>query len=326
MNSTHKLPIPSKNLPCTLISLNDWKLIKVSGKDTVQYLQGQLTCDCNTINKNQYTFAAHCNPQGKIINNMYVFYLNSEMAIIERSSLYNKQIEAMKKYAIFSNITITVDNTITLVGFAGNNAREKLQNLFPILPNIQKKLVHNTDITILYFHLPQERFLLLIPTHKKHILQQLNEEITCNNEIQWTALDIEAGYPIINTQTSEKLIPQSVNLHILQGISFNKGCYIGQEIIARTQYKNTNKRALYWLIGKNNNHLPTNGTNLEIKMYNNRWKPIGLILESCQIQTKETWIQAVLPHNISNDSQFRIINDTTNKNIFKISPLPYSIT
>ncbi len=83
----------------------------------------------------------------------------------------------------------------------------------------------------------------------EQLIGKLHDQAELNDSGQWLALEIEAGYPVIDAANSAQLIPQATNLQALEGISFSKGCYTGQEM-ARAKFRGANKRALYWLEGK----------------------------------------------------------------------------
>lgn len=306
MSISQQYSIPSINLSLTYIALTEWILVRLQGEDVIQYLHNQFTCNIKKLSKYQYTFSAHCNPQGKMISNMYVFHLkNQEIGFIQRKSVCNKQVEAMKKYAVFSKITIIPDYTTPLIGIAGTNARKYLNIFFPILPNPTHTIIHTPNAILLHFNKPTERFLLIITNQLilDHLLNQSKFKINISNNRQWITLDIEAGYPWIECITSEIFIPQSVNMDILQGISFNKGCYIGQELITRIQYRGGNKKNLFRLVNtvlalQNNNRSLNPGEHLELKIKNNNKKYIGIILQISQITEYKTWIQVVLDKSI----------------------------
>ncbi len=87
------------------------------------------------------------------------------------------------------------------------------------------------------------------PTVAEQPIGKLHDQAELNDSGQWLALEIEAGYPVIDANSAQ-LIPQATNLQALEGISFSKGCYTGQEMAARAKFRGANKRALYWLEGK----------------------------------------------------------------------------
>ncbi|URJ25326.1 tRNA-modifying protein YgfZ [Candidatus Blochmannia ocreatus (nom. nud.)] len=322
----HQGLIPSQELLSTLISLEKWVLVRLHGHDSIQYLNDQFTCDIKNLDIAKYSFSAYCNLNGKVFSSVYVFYItHKEIAFICRKSIYNKQISMMKKYAIFSDVTIVSNCKEILIGAAGLNIRKYLSDFFSILPNKMYSVVHNYGVTILYFNSPIERFLLVFYEISifNNLINKLKLCMQFNNSCQWELLDIESGYPIIDLVNSELFFPQAINMDILKGISFNKGCYLGQESIARLQYRGHNKKVLYWLTGEiiqviTSYSLPSSGDLIEFKMNDRNWRNIGVILQVCQIKNSNIlWIQAVLDRPISECLELKLVN-INNSNSFII--------
>ncbi|MGL9769437.1 MAG: tRNA-modifying protein YgfZ [Sodalis sp. (in: enterobacteria)] len=318
-----RLPSPSSHLPLTLISMEEWALVTLYGTDTIKYLQGQFTCDVASLNHDRFSFAAHCDAKGKMFSHLCVFYRHEEeIAFIERRSVRDTQLFELKKYAVFSKILITSDDDAVLLGVAGFQAQSVLGRIFTNVPDAAKPVAHHQDTTLLYFDLPAPRFLLIMNLAMYDTLQyKLAGQAQLNNSQQWVALDIEAGYPIIDSVNSAKFIPQAANLQALDAISFNKGCYAGQEGIARAKYRGANKRALYWLAGRAS-YSPAAGENLELKIDNN-WRRTGTVLTACQLEDGSVWVQAVLNNNLAPDSLLRVHNDSGGT--LSVLPLPYTI-
>nr|WP_280643997.1 hypothetical protein [Candidatus Erwinia dacicola] len=105
-------------------------------------------------------------------------------------------------------------------------------------------------------------------------------------------------------------------------ISFKKGCYTGQEMVARAKFRGANKRALFWLAGKAG-VVPAANDALEIQMGMN-WRRTGTILAACQLDNGEVWVQAVLNNDLEADTVLRVQGDEGGK--LAIQPLPYEIT
>lgn len=314
------LPSPSSCLPLTLISLEEWALITLNGPDSVKYLQGQLTCDVSSLEADRFSFSGHCDAKGKMFSHLYVFHYQDGMAFIERHSVRNNQLTELKKYAVFSKTTITADNEAVLLGVAGSQAQVALGGFFASIPDKAHPLVHHQDTTLLFFNLPAPRFLLITtPAVRDALKHKLQGQAQLNDSRQWLALDIEAGYPVIDSINSAQFIPQALNLQALDGISFNKGCYSGQEILARAKYRGANKRALYWLAGKAG-YLPALGDNLEIKMGDN-WRRTGTVLAACYLTNSNVWIQAVLNNNLASNCLLRVRGDKNGA--LGVAPLPY---
>lgn len=316
-------PVASARLPLTLISLEEWALVNASGADHVSYLQGQVTLDVAALADNQHRPAAHCDAKGKMWSNLRLFHRGEGMAFIERRSLRDTQLTELKKYAVFAKVTLLPDDEAVLLGVAGFQARAALAGVFDALPDAGSPVIQQDDTTLLWFNLPAERFLLVTTAAKAQELQdKLAGEAQLNDSRQWLALDIEAGFPIIDSATSAQLIPQATNLQALDAISFKKGCYTGQEMVARAKFRGANKRALFWLAGKAG-VVPAANDALEMQMGEN-WRRTGTILAACQLDNGEVWVQAVLNNDLEADTVLRVQGDEGGK--LKIQPLPYEIT
>ncbi|GAB3417323.1 tRNA-modifying protein YgfZ [Erwinia aphidicola] len=316
-------PVASARLPLTLISLEEWALVNASGADHVSYLQGQVTLDVAALADNQHRPAAHCDAKGKMWSNLRLFHRGEGMAYIERRSLRDTQLTELKKYAVFAKVTLLPDDEAVLLGVAGFQARAALAGVFDALPDAGSPVIQQDDSTLLWFNLPAERFLLVTTAAKAQELQdKLAGEAQLNDSRQWLALDIEAGFPIIDSATSAQLIPQATNLQALDAISFKKGCYTGQEMVARAKFRGANKRALFWLAGKAG-VVPAANDALEMQMGEN-WRRTGTILAACQLDNGEVWVQAVLNNDLEADTVLRVQGDEGGK--LAIQPLPYEIT
>lgn len=212
---------------------------------------------------------------------------------IQRKSVSKPQIYELKKYAIFSHVEICEKHNILLLGIIGALSKEKLLNIFKNLPNEKNSTYFENNIVILYFKKPYERFLIIIDKNNpflKKILELNNKETYPDNI--WLALDIASHFPIVDHQTSKTFFPQSLNLEKLNGIDFTKGCYHGQEMIAKIHFKKLNKYQLYWLSGYSYPK-PCIGTKLEFNKYNTFYN-CGWILSVVYISTTKIWLQAIL--------------------------------
>ncbi|WP_092876167.1 tRNA-modifying protein YgfZ [Izhakiella capsodis] len=316
-------PTTSARLSLTLISLDGWALVNVSGPDAANYLQGQLTLDVVALQKNQHRPVAHCDAKGKMWSNLRLFWRGEYLAYLVRRSVVEKQIAELKKYAIFAKVTIVPDEGAVVLGLAGSGAREALSQIFSSLPDAENQVVTDDETTLLFFSQPDERFLLILPVQKAEEFQKmLGKEAQLNDSQQWLALDIEAGLPVLDAASSEQFIPQAVNLQALDAISFKKGCYTGQEMVARAKYRGANKRALYWLSGQAS-RVPQGGDALEMQMGEN-WRRTGTILSAVRLEDGELWLQAVLNNDLEADTILRVQGDEGGA--LRIQPLPYSLS
>lgn len=324
----YKIPFPprqpsaSSHLPLTLISLEDWALVTLNGPDTVKYLQGQVTADIEALAADQHVLCGHCDAKGKMWSNLRLFHRGEGFAYLERRSVLDSQLAEIKKYAVFSKLTIAADNEAVLLGVAGFQARAALTGIFNSLPDAEHPVVQDGETTLLHFTLPAERFLLVTTAAvAEQLVARLHEQAELNDSQQWLTLDIEAGYPVIDAANSGQLIPQATNLQALEGISFSKGCYTGQEMVARAKFRGANKRALYWLEGKAG-RVPQPAEDLELQLGEN-WRRTGTVLSTAKLADGTLWVQVVLNNDLEADSKLRVRDDAASE--LAIKPLPYSL-
>lgn len=318
---TPRQPAASARLPLTLMTLDDWALATLTGPDAEKYLQGQVTADVAQLTEHQHLLAAHCDPKGKMWSNLRLFRRQDGFALIERRSLRDAQLTELKKYAVFSKVTIAPDDEHVLLGVAGFQARAALKNLFSELPDAEKQVVSEGETSILWFEHPAERFLLVTDVATaERVTDTLRGEAQLNNSQQWLALNIEAGLPVIDAVNSAQFIPQATNIQALGGISFKKGCYTGQEMVARAKFRGANKRALWTLAGRAS-RVPEAGEDLELKMGEN-WRRTGTVLAAVQLDDGRLLVQVVMNNDMEADSVFRVRDDA---NTLSIEPLPYSL-
>lgn len=314
-------PSSSARLPLTLMTLDDWALATISGPDSEKYLQGQITADVSHLTDAQHLLAAHCDAEGKMWSNLRVFRREGGFAWIERRSLRDAQLTELKKYAVFSKVTIAANDDLVLLGVAGFQARAALAPLFAALPDAATPVVSEGATSLLWFEHPGERFLLVTDVDTANrVTDALRGEAQFNNSQQWLALNIEAGLPVIDSANSGQFIPQATNLQALGGISFKKGCYTGQEMVARAKFRGANKRAL-WTLSGTASRVPEAGEDLELKMGDN-WRRTGTVLAAVQLDDGSLMVQVVMNNDMEPDSVFRVRDDAGS---LSIKPLPYSL-
>ena len=314
-------PSSSARLPLTLMTLDDWALATISGPDSEKYLQGQITADVSHLTDAQHLLAAHCDAKGKMWSNLRVFRREGGFAWIERRSLRDAQLTELKKYAVFSKVTIAANDDLVLLGVAGFQARAALAPLFAALPDAATPVVSEGATNLLWFEHPGERFLLVTDVDTANrVTDALRGEAQFNNSQQWLALNIEAGLPVIDSANSGQFIPQATTLQALGGISFKKGCYTGQEMVARAKFRGANKRAL-WTLSGTASRVPEAGEDLELKMGDN-WRRTGTVLAAVQLDDGSLMVQVVMNNDMEPDSVFRVRDDAGS---LSIKPLPYSL-
>lgn len=303
-------------------SLDGWSLVNTTGVDCFRYLQGQLTLDITTLTATTHALSAHCDAKGRILSSLRIFQRAEGMSYLLRTSVAESQIAELKKYAVFAKVTIMQQPTAHIYGMSGAGARANLSKYFHQVPDDMTPCITHDDYCLLWLAEPCERFIIILYGDEHHFdLFIASQEMA--NDSQWLALDIAAGIPIIEAETSKQLLPQAVNLQALQAISFKKGCYTGQEMVARAKYRGANKRALYWLAGPlADAPLPKPGEAIELQL-GDHWRKTGIVLSGVRLANGTLQLQVVLSHDLSVESVFRPIG--AERCLLHIQPLPYSL-
>jgi tRNA-modifying protein YgfZ len=294
------------DLPSCFMLLDNWRLVTVSGADNRSYLQGQLTNDITQLNQDHFMFAAHCDPSGKVLSNLCLFQQGEQINYLLRNSVAIAQVDDLKKYAIFAKVNIQLDDSNQLLGVAGNHCEQLLTTLLGKIPSTLQSVMALDGLTILRFDAPQTRFILIgLPEKIADLRQKLCQQGAIEKtDQQWLALDIEANYAIIDNHYFTQFLPQALGLEKIEAISFKKGCYRGQEMVARAQYRGANKRSLFHLIGESP-VLPEVGTTLELALGDN-WRQTGNVLAAVRLTDSRILVQTALNNDMSTMDKFRV--------------------
>lgn len=304
-----------------LCPLDSWDLIRVTGEDRINFLQGQLTCDLTSLKPGQQTLAAQCNPQGKAWSILRVIVLEDRILLTQPSSVTCKQLPELQKYAAFSKVEISKETEYRALGLAGSKSSEYIaEKIDKAATHQQSRLLENGMLIKQPY--PSLRYLIILKNQQASaLIDDLKNHASIFDDSLWNAMNIAAGVPFLEKQTSALFVPQSLNLQALNGISFNKGCYIGQETIARAKYRGANKRALFILSGRAD-AAPKAGDNVQVSI-NQNWKRIGTVISGCQYGDGHIEALAVLPEDSNSDDLYQI-QEIEGSTLYQ-APLPYPI-
>ncbi len=228
--------------------LSSTGIIAVKGVDAKTFLQGQLTVNLDKVTLNQSQLGAHCNLKGRMqalfrIINVQKNEQEPAYLLLLPKALLADALKNLKKYAIFSKVTLTEVQDFSVFGIIDEQAAAFL-GIDPLPTG--GSLISKTDWILYRSPGNVLRYIAIVPTAKVADFQQsMQKTLKLLTEEVWELLEIEAGIPAVYPATIDALLPHHVNLTELAGISFDKGCYLGQEIIARMHYKGKIKRHMY---------------------------------------------------------------------------------
>ncbi len=234
-------------------------VLAVRGADAAKFLQGQLTCNLNYLSDTQASLGARCTQKGRMQSSFRILLQGDGVLLAMASELLEPQLADLKKYAVFSKSKLT-DESAAWVRFGLSDADSALLGLGLELPP-ETDSVARTDELIAIRVSPGRAELWAPATQAETVRSQLAAHLKEGDLNQWLLGQIRAGIGQVMAQTRELFIPQMLNLQAVGGVSFKKGCYTGQEIVARMQYLGKLKRRLYRL-SLDASELPEPGTPL----------------------------------------------------------------
>lgn len=303
-----------------LISLDNYSAISLKGDEQTSYLQGQVTCDVNSSNDNNLLIGAHCNAKGKVFSAFRLINRNSAHLLMQPKASLDGSIAELKKFGVFAKVDITTTDELIFFALAGEQATSILQEHFSQIPDSLTPVVRSKSTTLVYVAGMQARYLII---DENSVLEELLSKLSLPifDEALWSLLEVNDGFPQLSSEHSAEYVPQMLNLQAINGISFTKGCYLGQETVARMQYLGKNKRALYSL----KVHLTQPLTNDDIieKQLGENWRKAGDILTSYQADNGHCYLQAVLNSDLDDSTTLRIKSQPESS--ITIQTLPYSL-
>lgn len=231
---------------CALVNLSQLGLLQLNGTDAASFLQGQVTNDVNLLGNHPNTchYTGYCTAKGRLLALFLAFRHNDDIYLQLPQSLLASVMKRLKMYVLRAKVNITdVSAEYISIGLAGQTAAQALSRFSTTLPTNVDEVVAFNDGFIIKRHGITPRFELIIQASAAQtIWAELSQHSVISTINLWDLLEIEAGIPEIVEATQEKFVPQMINLDLLGGINFKKGCYTGQEIVARTHYLGKVKR------------------------------------------------------------------------------------
>ena len=261
------------NSPLTLFGI-----IGVTGAGARRFLQAQFTNDIEQLTATHAQLNAWCSPSGRVRHVFWLFDTSEEILILAPKDDVPAFIEQLRLFVLRAKVKLTDrSDDFVVQGFADIATPKTLQE--------HRELV-------IQMPTPSPRLLHLSTHEAQRATQPSNSsELTSLNNNEWRTQELLAGIPYITPQTREKYIPQMLNLDHLEAVSFTKGCYCGQEIIARTQHLGQTKRRLFVLTGAA--QPPVNNISHIDKIINERNEPIGDVF-AAQTFSDTLTVQAIL--------------------------------
>ncbi len=232
-----------------IADLSHFALVSAQGNDAEKFLQGQFTSDLRALGNDQSRLSAYCSPKGRALAVTRFFRRDDSYYLILPTALLEPTLARLRKYIMMSKVALETVTGWVHIGYSdprgGAHLRDALNTDLPAAVN---DVVHSGGVSVIRVAGGHARFELcgeLAPLQA--LWRKLHVHAAPVGAGPWEYLDIQAGLPCVYPETSDAFVPQMLNLDLLDGISFKKGCYTGQEVVARMHYLGKLKRRMFRL-------------------------------------------------------------------------------
>ena len=241
-------------------------VLAVSGADAETFLHSQLTNDVQELSLGAMHLGGYCSPKGRLLATLLIWKSNDGVMLVMPRELLPGIQKRLQMFVLRSKVTIAdVSEQIVLIGAAAPDAQDigfsdapGLNAVWPSAAGLQRALWMG----------PVETAMRLWETS--------SAKLSPMNASHWRWLDIRAGLPMVVEATREQFVPQMVNFDLIGGVNFRKGCYPGQEIVARSQYLGKLKRRM--LLASTQTDIAAAG--MEIFSEADPGQPCGLVVNA----------------------------------------------
>ena len=228
---------------CALTAPAALGLIRVQGEDARDFLQGQLTNDINRVTPDEAQLSAWCTPKGRMLALMLIFQHGDDLYLQLPAERIEAVLKRLRMFVLRSKVTLDdASNELAVLALGGHCIDELLGNI----PETDFASGQTEGLTVIRFpgEVPRVQIIGDIQVVSA-FHERTGTRATAVSSVWWRAQNIRSGIPSVYDATAEAFIPQMLNLDILGGISFTKGCYTGQEVVARMKYLGQLKRRMY---------------------------------------------------------------------------------
>ena len=293
-------------------------IVSVSGADNRKYLQSQTTCDIDQLNNDNFLRGAQCDAKGKTWSVFHLLQQGDELLVIAFRDELNASVTQWRKFGVFSKVNFAMchDNFATL-GIGGPGAEALIKQLGFNLPGGNGRLSRHNEGAVL--QLATEHFMMVLP--KADAIALLDSNVPLAAPTLWLKQHILHGLCYLEQPLMGEFVPQMLNLQAVDAISFTKGCYLGQETVARMKYLGRNKRAA-WILQAETDEAPAAGCDIE-QQFNDNWRRVGQVINAVNINN-QLWLIAVLPNDITPADSLRLKSDSAPA--LQLLPLPYPLS
>lgn len=317
----------SSEIPSTLYTtLPGMACYEVSGEDAQSFLQSQFTNDVNAINATQGQLTSYCTPKGRMIAIFYICQWLDSYYLIIPEEIASAMMQRIKMYIMRAKVVILDrSDQLPINALFGQQAEQTLEQLDYHAPQQDYQTSSFDGGCCMRIPGIVPRYILLGDEQLSNELRQAassdNLSIHTSSPEYWQWLDIMSGIPMIYSGTQEAFVPQMMNLELISGVSFSKGCYPGQEVVARLHYLGNANRRMY-RIGSSEKIAIKTGDDIYASD-SEKNQAIGKVVSAVTTGKQDVTALAVLRVEDAENNKLAISSPTGAK--VEVKPLPYEI-
>jgi folate-binding protein YgfZ len=238
-------PLPTLLDRNVIAALPIWSVLQIAGPDSAKFLQGQLTCDIAAATPAQALPGAHCTPKGRMRSSFLIVQRADDSYWLRtRSDISADAATALGKYIVFSKAKIAPQTQLLAIGLSGPGAAAAIAAFAGKAPQGMNAVIQTVGGVIVQRDAVGQRFEAWLPADAAETLWRWCGDFLPVSSTFWRWREIVDGLASVTAPTVESFIPLMLNYDQIGAISFTKGCYTGQEIVARTHYRGQVKRHL----------------------------------------------------------------------------------
>ncbi len=312
---------PTQNM---IYDLSHLGIIRIEGEEAQTFLQGQFSNDLTLINEHKGQLNSYNNPKGRMVASFYLFPMQEAFYLHLPHAILETTLKRLRMFVLRAKVTLDdVSETLIAMGISGPDIVAPLNSIGLQLPPQTYDISTQPDIHCLRIPGQQARAILYAELEP---LQQswrtLSKTYQKAGTSIWRLLDIQAGIPSLYPETQESFVAQMINFPSIAGISFTKGCYPGQEVIARMHYLGNLKKRMY-LTQIDSAERPLPGTQL-YEANSSNTQSIGTLVDAQAAPEGGYQALCVLQTKSATDSNIHLGSPTGAA--IKLLDLPYEIT
>ena len=231
----------------TLCDLSHYGLIRAFGEEAENFLQNQFCNDVRNISDTQSQLNAYCNPKGRVLAFFRLFQINNQYYLRLPREMLTDTKNRLQMFVMMSKLTLEdASEELVRIGFSGPDAEQRLSKVIDAVPDGVDTVTQTNDVTVIRVSDSPPRFEIYGSVENiKTIWEKLAADTKPVGSSSWNLLDIKDAIPEVTPETKEAFVPQMINLEGIKALSFKKGCYPGQEIVARMHYLGKLKRHMF---------------------------------------------------------------------------------